>query len=195
MNVAAWPADRVERRPVVELLANERNSRTHTPEQVAKIAAAIERYGWTTPILIDDDGVLIAGHGRLLAAQVLGLDTVPVMTATGWDDAQKRAYMIADNRLTEAGGWDDEILRAELNQLQLEGIDIASLGFEDDEIDALLSEAAEGQQQEKPAPRDTSQRLDDLKYSVVIRCDGEQHQLALLQELGDRGLRCEALIS
>jgi ParB-like chromosome segregation protein Spo0J len=94
-----WPADKVERRPIAKLIPAARNARTHSDEQVAQIAASIKEWGWTVPVLCDEDGVLIAGHGRVLAARQLGLTDVPVMTATGWSDAKKRAYLIADNKL------------------------------------------------------------------------------------------------
>src|SRR3954464_3463643 len=97
---AAWPADKVERRPLGSLVPNARNARTHSDAQVAQIAASIEQWGWTVPVLIDEAGTIIAGHGRVLAAARLGLAEVPVITARGWSEAQKRAYLIADNKLT-----------------------------------------------------------------------------------------------
>jgi ParB-like chromosome segregation protein Spo0J len=96
-----WPADKVERRAVAVLVPNTRNARTHTEQQIDQIAASIREWGWTAPILVDEDEVVIAGHGRLLAAARLGLDEVPVIIARGWSEAQKRAYLIADNKLTE----------------------------------------------------------------------------------------------
>jgi ParB-like chromosome segregation protein Spo0J len=101
-----WPADKVERRPVAGLIPYARNARTHSEEQVAQIAASIREWGWTMPVLVDERDEIIAGHGRVLAAQRLGLATIPVMVARGWTDAQKRAYVIADNKLTLNAGWD-----------------------------------------------------------------------------------------
>src|SRR5262249_5257353 len=95
-----WPADRVERRKVGELIPYARNARTDSDEQVSQIAASIREWGWTVPVLIDPEGGLIAGHGRVLAAKKLRLDEVPVMVAEGWSEAQKRAYVLADNKLT-----------------------------------------------------------------------------------------------
>jgi ParB-like chromosome segregation protein Spo0J len=104
-----WPADKVERRPVASLTPYARNSRTHSAEQVDQIAAAIREWGWTTPILVDESGGVIAGHARLLAAQKLGLVDAPVMVAAGWSEAQKRAYVLADNKLAMNAGWDNDL--------------------------------------------------------------------------------------
>ncbi len=95
-----WPADKVERRSVSELIPYARNSRTHSDLQVNQIASSIREWGCTVPILIDDEGTIIAGHGRVLAAQKLGLADVPVMIAVDWTEAQKRGYVIAETRKT-----------------------------------------------------------------------------------------------
>ena len=107
---ARWPADAVKRFKIDKLIPYARNARTHSPEQIEQIAASIREWGFTVPVLIDEAGMIIAGHGRVLAAQQLGLLEVPVIVARGWTDAQKRAYVIADNKLTENGGWDDDLL-------------------------------------------------------------------------------------
>ena len=108
--MSEWPADKVERRAVADLVPYARNARTHSDEQVAQIAASIREWGWTVPILIDEGGGIIAGHGRVMAARKLGLDEVPVMVAAGWSEAQKRAYVLADNKLALNAGWDLEML-------------------------------------------------------------------------------------
>jgi DNA modification methylase len=134
---AHWPADSVERRPVAALIANARNARTHSEAQIGQIAASIREWGWTVPVLIDEAGLIIAGHGRVLAAQQIGLVEVPVMVARGWSEAQKRAYLIADNKLTENGGWDDALLRIELTDLAAMGFDAMLTGFDAREIKAM----------------------------------------------------------
>src|SRR6202035_2373819 len=101
-----WPADKVERWPVAKLVPNARNARTHSDEQVTQLAASIREFGWTIPVLVDEAGGIIAGHGRILAAHRIGIEDVPVMVAAGWSDAKKRAYMLADNKLTLNGEWD-----------------------------------------------------------------------------------------
>jgi ParB-like nuclease domain len=133
----AWPADSVERRPVAALAPNARNARTYSEAQIAQIAASIREWGWTVPVLIDEAGLIIAGHGRVLAAQRIGLVSVPVMIARGWSEAQKRAYLIADSKLTENGGWDDALLRVELNELAALGFDTLLSGFDAREIKAM----------------------------------------------------------
>ena len=115
----SWPADKVERRNIKSIIPYARNSRTHSDEQVAQIAASIKEWGFTNPILVDVDGEIIAGHGRLLAAQKLGLDEVPCITAVGWSDAQKKAYVIADNKLALNAGWDNDMLSIEFAELLL----------------------------------------------------------------------------
>jgi DNA modification methylase len=137
------PADKVEQRSVEALVPYARNSRTHSDAQVAQIAASIKEWGWTTPILVDEQGGVIAGHGRLLAARKLGMAEVPVMVAKGWTDAQKRAYVIADNKLALNAGWDEDMLRAEFGDLELMGFDLELVGFGKDELDALLAEPVE----------------------------------------------------
>ena len=111
------PADKVEQWDINKLVPYARNARTHTDEQVAQIAASIKEWGFTTAVLVDEDGGIIAGHGRTLAAQRLKMTTVPVMVAAGWSDAKKRAYVIADNKLALNAGWDFEMLRLELTEI------------------------------------------------------------------------------
>ena len=108
-----WPADKVDRRPISDLIPYARNSRTHSDAQVAQIAASIREWGWTMPILIDETGNIIAGHGRVMAAQKLGIKDVPCMTAEGWSEAKRRAYVIADNKLALNSDWDVEALKLE----------------------------------------------------------------------------------
>lgn len=144
MSSTKWPADAVQRVKVASLIPYARNSRTHSPEQVDQIAASIREWGWTTPVLIDEDGGLIAGHGRVMAAKKLKIAEVPAMVASGWTDAQKRAYVIADNKLALNAGWDTEMLRVEFAELQDAGYSVDLTGFNADEIAALLVEKTAG---------------------------------------------------
>jgi hypothetical protein len=117
-NQRPWPADKMERWGIDRLIPYAKNARTHTDAQVAAIAASIKEWGWTSPALVGEDGGLIAGHARVLAARQLGIVEIPVMVAAGWTEAQKRAYVLADNQLAIAGsGWDPELLRLELGEL------------------------------------------------------------------------------
>jgi DNA modification methylase len=139
-----WPADKVERRAVASLVPYARNARTHSPEQVDQIAASIREWGWTVPILVDEDGGLIAGHGRVMAAKKLGLPDVPVMVASGWSEGQKRAYVLADNKLALNAGWDNDMLKVELAELADMDFDLDLTGFGADELATLLAEKTAG---------------------------------------------------
>lgn len=134
----------VEYRPLDALVPYARNARTHSDAQVAEIAASIREFGWTNPVLVDGDNGIIAGHGRLLAARKLGLETVPVIELAGLSDAQKRAYIIADNKLALNSGWDAELLALEFGDLEALGFDLSLTGFDTDEIAALSSLGAAG---------------------------------------------------
>jgi site-specific DNA-methyltransferase (adenine-specific) len=132
------PADKVEQWDINKLVPYARNSRTHSDEQVAQIAASIKEWGFTTAVLVDEQGGIIAGHGRTLAAQRLNMTEVPVMVAAGWSDAKKRAYIIADNKLALNAGWDNEMLALELGELKDLDFDLDLTGFTADEIAALM---------------------------------------------------------
>jgi DNA modification methylase len=137
------PADKVEQWPIEKLVPYAKNSRTHSEEQVAQIAASIREWGFTTAVLVDESGSIIAGHGRVMAARKLGMASLPVMVAAGWTDAQKRAYVIADNKLALNAGWDNELLALELGELGDLGFDLDLVGFTDEEIAALMPEQIE----------------------------------------------------
>jgi DNA modification methylase len=123
---------------VNKLIPYSKNSRTHSPEQVGQIAASIKEFGFRNPILVDGVGI-IAGHGRLLAAQKLGLDRVPTIDCSDMTESQKKAYIIADNKLAMNAGWDNSMLTIELQDLEDEGFDLSLTGFDDKELDALLN--------------------------------------------------------
>src|SRR5438128_8220220 len=122
-----------------KLIPFARNPRTHSDAQVAQIAASIAEFGFNNPILVDTKAGIIAGHGRLLAARKLGLTEVPVIVLDHLTEAQKRAYIIADNQLALNAGWDEELLRVELAALQQENFDVSLIGFEDQQLAQLLA--------------------------------------------------------
>jgi DNA modification methylase len=134
----------VERWPIGRLVPYARNARTHSPAQVDQIAASIREFGWTIPVLADEDGTIIAGHARVLGARKLGIEQVPVMVAAGWTEAQKKAYAIADNKLTLNGGWDEQLLGIELGELEVLGFDLDLTGFSETERLALAAQGNEG---------------------------------------------------
>lgn len=137
---------------VTELIPYVKNSRTHSDEQVAQIAASIKEFGWTNPILVDGDNGIIAGHGRLMAARKLGYTEVPTIELKDLTEAQKKAYIIADNRLALNAGWDNEMLKLEFDELAELGFDLELTGFSLDEIEALNPEVVEGLTDEDSVP-------------------------------------------
>jgi site-specific DNA-methyltransferase (adenine-specific) len=153
--VARGSADamKIVQKPVDKLIPYINNSRTHSDEQVAQIAASIKEFGWTNPILVDGTNGIIAGHGRLLAARKLGYKEVPTIELADLTETQKKAYIIADNRLALNAGWDNEMLTIELNDLLEDGFALELLGFDPKELDALLEpEVVEGLTDEDAVP-------------------------------------------
>ena len=134
--IETWPIDRL--RPYA------RNAKIHGTDQVAKIAASMAKFGWTVPCMVADDGELIAGHGRVLAAAMLGLKDVPVIRLSPLDEAERRAYRIADNKLTGLGEWGEAMLRDEIAGLLAEDFDLSLLGITDEDLDALLRNPDQG---------------------------------------------------
>ena len=143
---------KLEWRNIGEIIPYARNSRTHSEEQVAQIAASIKEFGWTNPVLIDEENGIIAGHGRLAAARKLGHTEIPVIELTGLSEAQKRAYVIADNKLALNAGWDTEMLVNELRDLEGMDIDLSLTGFSADELNDMLAEKEEGLTDEDAVP-------------------------------------------
>ena len=130
---------KIEHIPVDQLVPYVRNARTHSDEQVSQIAGSIAEFGFVNPILVGDDNVIIAGHGRLMAAHKMGLENVPVIYLSHLSEVQRRALVLTDNKLAENAGWDEDLLRLELEDLQAENFDLELTGFDFDEIDRLLN--------------------------------------------------------
>ena len=144
----------VERRAIDDLIPYARNARTHDDAQVAQIAASIREFGWTNPVLVDGEGGIIAGHGRVMAARQLGLTDVPCIPIEHLTDAQKRAYVIADNKLAINAGWDEQTLAIEFEELRSDGFDLELTGFDAEDIDRMLSldEPREGKKDDDATP-------------------------------------------
>ncbi|MCL1630134.1 site-specific DNA-methyltransferase [Roseibaca sp. V10] len=162
---AAQPGARsIQHRPIADLIPYANNARTHSEAQVALIAGSIREFGFNNPVLVDGDNGIIAGHGRVLAARTLGLDTVPVIELAHLTDASRRAYILADNRLAEQAGWDRDLLALELADLDELGVDLAGIGFEGAELDALLAHGeADPREEDTPErPVDPVSRPGDL---------------------------------
>jgi site-specific DNA-methyltransferase (adenine-specific) len=151
---------------IEKLIPYARNSRTHSDEQVAQIAASIREFGWTNPILVDGEAGIIAGHGRLAAARKLGLKKIPVIELSHLSPTQKKALIIADNKLALNAGWDNDMLMLEIEELELEGFDLDLTGFDEDEINALKPEqVTEGLTDEDAvpeAPEEPKTKLGDI---------------------------------
>jgi ParB-like chromosome segregation protein Spo0J len=160
---------KIQMTPIAQLVPYAGNARTHSDQQIAQIAASITEFGFTNPILTGPGFVIIAGHGRLLAAQKLGIDTVPVIVLDHLSDAQRRALVIADNKLAENAGWDEELLRTELAALDDMDFDLDLMGFSDEELDSLLGDLedpalgeTEGEEDVPDTPEDPVSRPGDL---------------------------------
>lgn len=175
-------------RPVADLIPYARNARTHSDAQVAQIAASIREFGWTNPVLVDEQNGLIAGHGRVLAARKLGMAEVPAITLAGLSEAKKRALVLADNKLALNAGWDDELLRVEIAELTRDGIDLSLTGFDNLELREIVFPVGP---KEKAADRGLS---DGLSYQVVVECEDENQQAEVLEDLRARGIKCKPLI-
>ena len=155
----------IEQIAISELIPYARNSRTHSDEQVAQIAASIREFGFTNPVLIDAQGGIIAGHGRVLAARKLQLAKAPCLRLSHLTETQKRAYVIADNKLALNAGWDAELLQSELGDLHGEGFDMDLLGF-----DAASLSLAMGFEDELAAPESSSKEIDPDDYKMGCKC-------------------------
>ena len=176
----------LERIALDRLIPYARNSRTHSETQVAQIAASIREFGFTNPVLIGDDDTIIAGHGRVLAARQLGLDVVPCLRLSHLTDAQRRAYVIADNKLALNAGWDNELLALELGDLNGDGFDIRLTGFDDREIELMLGLADDDGDGDDE--RDLSGEAE--RFEVVVECDDEAAQERAYNFLTERGYKC-----
>ena len=160
---------------VEKLIPYARNSRTHSDAQVAKIAASIKEFGFLNPVITDGENGIIAGHGRIMAAQKLGLETVPTIEAAHLSEAQRRAYVIADNRLALDAGWDDEMLRVELKDLGDADFDLTLTGFELDELADLFDPGEpdeEGGEPEASGAGSLADRFGIPPFSVLNAREG-----------------------
>lgn len=157
---------------VASLVPYARNSRTHSDAQVAKIAASIREFGFLNPIIIDADNGIIAGHGRVMAAQKLGLANVPVIEASHLTEAQKRAYVLADNRLALDAGWDNDLLKIELQDLGAQGFDLTLTGFDPLELEAFNPSDLPGEGSEAGSTASLADRFGIPPFSVLNAREG-----------------------
>jgi len=183
MSDGAVIADDIQRRSVDELIPYSNNPKEHPDDQVKKIASSIKNYGWDQPIVVDGDGEIIKGHGRLQAANLLGLEEVPVIERTDLSDSEKRASRIADNKTAESD-WSDDLLTAELDQLDHQFMP-EELGFDDDELDNLLTDG-----DDVPGIGEPEDLGLDEEYEVIVEVESEGEQQEVFDELTEEGYEC-----
>jgi ParB-like chromosome segregation protein Spo0J len=148
--------NKLERVPIAALKPYPANARTHSKRQIKQIAASIERFGFTNPVLVDDDLMILAGHGRVEAAKLLGIEEVPIVRISHLNEADKRAYVLADNQLALKAGWDRETLAIELQGLIDLNFDVGVIGFEVAEVDMILDAAHEANPDARNPPEDAA---------------------------------------
>lgn len=165
-----------------KLIPYARNSRTHSDEQVAQIAASIKEFGFLNPIIVDGDNGIIAGHGRVMAAQKLGIRELPCIEASHLTEAQRKAYIIADNKLALNAGWDNEMLRIELDELGEMGFDLELTGFSLDEVEALEFDVSE--------KHDLKEESYFEVFNIIVECNNEAEQEKIFNRLDAEGYKC-----
>lgn len=172
--------EKIEMLPIDALVPYARNSRTHSKEQIAQIARSIQEFGFTNPVLIDGNGGIVAGHGRVLAAQSLGVGVVPCLRVDWLTEAQKKAYVIADNQIATQSGWNEDVLAGELSALLADKYDTSLLGFNIDATD-LIAELLEPSKFEKSQPNNFREPDEDEsdsnnlhKYPLTVILDEKE---------------------
>lgn len=176
---------KTEYKPIESLIPYAKNARTHSAEQILKLRKSIRRFGFINPVLLDEKGEIIAGHGRTLAAAKEKMKELPCIVLSHLSAAQKRMYRLADNRLAEDAGWDEELVRQEMIELDQAGEDLRGTGFDDAEIEKFTAD-----QDEEMGQMDLD---DDPEHLIVIECDDEDEQRKLFEELQERGLKCKIM--
>ena len=176
----------VEYKSVDDLIPYVNNSRTHSDEQVVQIAASIKEFGFTNPLLIDEQGGIIAGHGRLMAAKKLKLEQVPTITLAGLSDAQRKAYVIADNKLALNAEWDFDLLKIEIESLQGDDFKLDLLGFDVDELNGILGFDDIAEEDEEEPEQDYEDNYKE-QYGVIIMCKSAEEQEKIFNKMQQNG--------
>ena len=172
----------VEQISIETLIPYVNNARTHSDAQVAQIAASIKEFGFNNPVLIADDNSIIAGHGRVMAARKLGKDTVPAVRLSHLTEMQRKAYILADNKLALNAGWDDELLRIEIKELLDNQFSMDLLGFDVEEITRLMDAEISLHEPEE-------QKYSEV-FNIIVECKNEQEQERVFNELDEKGYKC-----
>ena len=171
---------------VSKLIPYINNARTHSESQINQIAASIKEFGFRNPILIDGDNGIIAGHGRVMAAKKLGLTTIPYIDCSDLTEAQKKAYIIADNKIALNAGWDEELLKLELEDIEVSDIDIELLGFSDEELKRLIG-VEDADTEEGEITDDGNRNL------LLVEFINESELQKIFEELKERGFECKIM--
>lgn len=177
---------KIEYKKIDDLIPYINNSRTHSADQVQQIASSIKEFGWTNPLLLDGDNGIIAGHGRLQAARLLGEKEVPTIQLDGLTEMQKKAYIIADNKLALNAGWDNELLGIEIMDLKEFGFDIDLLGFNEEELKEFEFE-------NNAEIKDENSVINESKNLLMIECVDERELELIFEEMQNRGFQCKIL--
>lgn len=172
---------------ISELVPSPRNARLHSPEQLAQIAGSITRFGFRVPVLIDGDNGIIAGHGRVMAALSLCMETVPCVDGSDMSETDRRAYALADNRIALNATWDNEMLGLEVRDLAELEVDVSDLGFDQAEIDEMLGGYPAEDADEAPDDKYKEQ------YGVIVTCRDERHQETVFNRLAEQGFDCKVV--
>ena len=172
---------KIEYKDINDLIPYVNNTRTHSEEQINQIASSIKEFGFTNPVLIDEQGGIIAGHGRIMGAKKLNMLEVPTIVLSNLSEAQKKAYIIADNKISLNAGWDEDLLKLELMSLDEMGFDYSNLGFDFDFDIEDISEENEINLKDEEYKE---------KFSIIIDCDSELHQEEIFYNLTNQGLKC-----
>jgi len=175
-------------RKVADLIPYAANSRTHTDGQVALLAGSLKRFGWTNPVLVDGENGIVAGHGRVLAARKLGMEEVPCIELAGMSEADRRAYIIADNRLAELAGWDNELLAAELGVLRELDFPLGEIGFSQRDLEKLFGSEDDG-------GGDGGGDSYKEQFGVIVMCKDAAHQERVYNELQAAGHECKVVVT
>jgi ParB-like chromosome segregation protein Spo0J len=176
----------IERVATADLIPYANNARTHSDAQVAQIAGSIRAFGFNNPVLIDEHSTIIAGHGRVMAAHKLALPDVPCVRLSHLNDAQKRAYILADNKIALNSGWDADLLRVEFERLSDEKFDVSLIGFDEKELAAMFNlNDDDGSDDESP--------VDEQRNLLLVECSGERELQTLFEEMKKRGFECKVM--
>jgi ParB-like chromosome segregation protein Spo0J len=178
-----WAVSQTITRNIDDIVPYDSNPRVHSPKQIDQVANSIKEFGWTMPVLIDDKNEIIAGHGRVLAAKKLGIKEVPCILASGWSEEKKKAYCIADNKLTENSVWESDFLKLNIEFLKDNDFDLRLTGFDMSEIDKIIGEIN----------FDTSEQDLTNKCEIIVELSDTTKQEQLYEELTERGYKCRVL--